>query len=183
MHGRLVAAAHDVFAARGLSAGLNEIAAHAGVGVGTVYRHFPDKEQLIEVALHAEFEALLALVDVGLQTDSPWDGLTHVLRESAAMAVANRGLRDLSFGTSQGRDTVQHEEERLMPRLDELLQAARAEGVLRPDVVAEDLVMLIIMVSELVYRTDRVTPGTYGRYLDMVIDGLRVRSDGGCSAP
>lgn len=178
-HRRLVAAAHDVFAARGLSAGLNEVAARAGVGVGTVYRHFPDKQQLIEVALHAEFEALLALVDAGLHARTAWDGLAHVLRESAAMAVANRGLRDVSFGSLRSRDAVRHEGEHLARRLEALLQAARAEGVLRPEVVADDLVMIVLMVSDLAYRTDEVSPGAYRRYLDLVIDGLRARSGGG----
>ncbi|TFC04093.1 TetR/AcrR family transcriptional regulator [Cryobacterium adonitolivorans] len=170
---RLIASARDVFAAQGLAAGLNEVASHAGVGVGTVYRHFPDKQELIEVALNDAFESLIALMERNLEINSPWRALERALRDSVAMAVANRGLRDLTFLSSRGRESVQVERARLNPLIERMLHAARVEGELRQDVVVDDLVMIMLMVSDFAYRSEAVRPGAYRRYLDMLIEGLR----------
>src|SRR3982751_2657327 len=82
---RIVVAAREVFAAKGLNASLDDVAHHAGVGVGTVYRRFPTKEALLEVALDERFEEHVRAAEVALTAPTGWDGLVGFLRQAAEM--------------------------------------------------------------------------------------------------
>src|SRR3954451_20998189 len=95
---RLLAAAAEVFARRGLEAGLDEIARHAGVGTGTVYRRFPDKSLLIDALFESRFQDLVAVAESALVMDDPWAGLVWFLERSITMQQADRGLKELLFG-------------------------------------------------------------------------------------
>ncbi|MCA9877194.1 MAG: TetR/AcrR family transcriptional regulator [Thermomicrobiales bacterium] len=177
---RLIAAAREVFATRGLSAGLNEIAHHAGVGVGTAYRHFSDRESLIEAALRDRVEAMASVAEQGLGAPTGWDGLVQVLREAAAMMVADVGLRDVALSNPRCLDVMAEMDTRVGPVIAALLARAQAEGSVRPDVTVPDLHVLLIMVTEFAQRSAAVEPHVYRRYLELFIDGLRpgsARSD------
>jgi len=170
---RIIAAAGEVFATQGIGAGLNEIAHHAGLAIGTVYRRFPDKDALVQAALHEEFEALVALADEGLAEATAWDGLTSVFRRVVDMNVASRGLRDLAFSSEHGRRQVEALRPGMESRIETLLDRARAEGSLRPDVTVVDFFMMMLMVTEFAYRTAAVQPNAYRRYLELLITSLR----------
>ena len=170
---RIIDAAREVFATQGIGAGLNEIAHHAGLAVGTVYRRFPDKDALVQTALRDEFEALVALADEGLAEATGWDGLTTVFRRAVAMNVASRGLRDLAFSSDHGRRHVEALRPGMESRVKALLDRARAEGSLRPDVTVVDFFMMMLMVTEFAYRTAAVQPDAYRRYLELLITSLR----------
>ncbi len=175
---RIIDAAREVFAAEGVAAGLNDVAHHAGVGIGTVYRHFPDKDVLVHAALREEMENLVAVIDEGLTADSAWDGLTHVFRRAVAMSVACRGLRDVAFSLGYGPqhdDVYRHV---LAPRIEELLARARAQGVVRPDITVADLIMLMLMLTEFAQRSSPVQPDAYRRYVELVITALHPSSHG-----
>src|SRR5215216_4777906 len=89
---RILDAAADLFADKGLSVGLDEIAHHAGVGVGTAYRRFPDKRQLIEALFDERLDRLVELAERGLAADDAWEGLTGFLEQATELQIANRGL-------------------------------------------------------------------------------------------
>src|SRR3954471_19846352 len=76
---RILAAAREVFARRGLDAGLDEIARHAGVGTGTVYRRFPDKNKLVEALFEERLDQVLACAQRAAEHPDPWEGLTTAL--------------------------------------------------------------------------------------------------------
>lgn len=99
---RLLAAAREVFRDRGVAATLNDVAHHAGLGVGTVYRHFANKEELID----ALFEDMVETVDryVHEAADEPdaWLGLTRALRQVCEVQAFDRGLREVMLGTGRG---------------------------------------------------------------------------------
>jgi AcrR family transcriptional regulator len=175
---RIIDAAREVFAARGASVGLNDIAHHAGVGVGTVYRHFPDKEVLVEIALQQHLAGLAALVDEGLAADAPWEAFAHVLRRAVEMNVADRGLRDVAFSSGRGREQVDALREGIGPGMGELLRRAQQDGSARPDITVTDLVLLMLMLTEFAQRSTAVSPDAYRRYLDLVIGSLRAQPDG-----
>ncbi|MGX6607928.1 TetR/AcrR family transcriptional regulator [Micromonosporaceae bacterium Da 78-11] len=174
---RIIDAAREVFAVQGVGAGLNDIAHHAGVGIGTVYRHFPDKDVLVDTALADQFAALVDLVDQGLAAPTAWAGLTHVVRQSVAMNVADRGLRDVAFSSGRGRLQVDALRDGLALRMELLLQRARSEGVLRPDLTVADLIMIMLMLTEFAHRSAPVRPDAYRRYLELMIGSLRPGPD------
>ncbi|WP_285566518.1 TetR/AcrR family transcriptional regulator [Streptomyces sp. RTGN2] len=174
--GRTIDAAREVFAAQGVGAGLNEIAHHAGVGIGTICRHFPDKQVLVDAALGDRFTELTALVDHGLAAATAWEGLTHVMRQAVAMNVADRGLRDIVFSSRHGRRRADALRDGLAPRLEQLLQRAQREGAVRPDLTVADLVMIMLMLTEFAHRSSPVRPDAYSRYLELIISSLRPQS-------
>src|SRR3954451_11483124 len=99
---RILAAAADAFAEGGLAVTMDEIARCAGVGVGTVYRRFPDKELLIEALFEQRLEELVALAEDALAHDDPWDGLVAFLERLLAVQAGDRGLKEVALGTAHG---------------------------------------------------------------------------------
>lgn len=170
---RIIEAARDLFARQGLGPGLNDVARHAGVGVGTVYRHFPNKEALIRAALQGRADDMLAVAQDGLSAPSGWDGLTHVLRGFVALHIADRGVRDLALGTSYGEAQIKEMRARLVPLIAEVLERARAEGAIRASISLSDLMLIMVMITELANQSASIAPGAHERYLDLMLDALR----------
>lgn len=174
---RILASAREVFGRRGLEATLDDIAHHAGLGVGTVYRRFPSKEALLEVALEERLEQHAQAAEAALRAPTAWAGLTAFLRDAAEMHAADRGLRDVALGAGVGLRHFAGIRDRVVPILTQLIERAHAEGSLRPDFTVEDLPMVMMMVSEVAHHSQEVRPEAYVRYLQLLIDGLR-RSPG-----
>jgi AcrR family transcriptional regulator len=170
---RVIAAAREVFAARGLNASLDDVARHAGVGVGTVYRRFPSKEALLEVALDERLEEHVRAAEAALAAPTGWDGLIQFLRRAAEMQAADRGLRDLVLGADLHARHKARARDRIEPLVRQLVDRAHGEGSLRPDVTVEDLPLLLMMVTEVAHHSHTVRPDVYARYLQLLIDGLR----------
>ncbi|WP_433794168.1 TetR/AcrR family transcriptional regulator [Actinoplanes sp. CA-252034] len=174
---RIVEAAGEVFATRGFAATLDDVAHHAGVGVGTVYRRFPTKEELIDAVFTDRLEDLVTLAEEALAAESAWEGLTGFLRTSARWHAADRGLRDAAL--SMGEQHFKQAGEQIVPLLEQLMERAHAEGTLRPDAGFHDFPIIMAMVTEMAQHSEGCRPGLYERYLEMVIDGLRARPDNG----
>lgn len=176
---RIIEAARAEFAARGLAATFDDIAQRAGVGVGTVYRRFPTKEALLEVALEEHMEQHARLAEEALDAPTGWAGLTMFLSRAAEMHAADRGLRDVALGADIEIRHLERARDKIEPYVRQLVARAQAEGSLRDDLVMEDLPLLMMMISELAYHGHVVTPGFYQRYLQLLIDGLRRSPDAG----
>lgn len=181
---RILVAAAEVFARRGLDAGLDEIARHAGVGVGTVYRRFPDKAQLITALFDSRVEALLEVAQEGLAMPVAWDGLQHFLVRSIEMQQADRGLKELLFGEGcppaaleAAGSAFSRQLADLIPIVQELMNRAKAAGDLRPDVSATDLAMIQFMLHSAGSFTATLRPELWRRQLGLLLDGLRTRRD------
>ena len=97
---RILDTAGQLFAERGLGVSLDEIARHAGVGVGTVYRRFPDKDQLIDALFEARIGEILAVATASLEISDPWEALVHFLERSMELQVKDRALKELLHGTT-----------------------------------------------------------------------------------
>src|SRR5271154_473463 len=82
---RLVAAARQLFALRGVEVSVREVARHAGVGVGTLYRHFPTREDLVDAVLEDAFEELIAIAQTALAEADPWRGFTRFIEEALVL--------------------------------------------------------------------------------------------------
>ncbi|BBH66871.1 TetR family transcriptional regulator [Actinoplanes sp. OR16] len=168
---RIIEAAHEVFATRGFAATLDDVAHHAGVGVGTVYRRFPTKESLVEAVFTDRLEDMVTLAEEALTADSAWDGLVDFFRRAARMHAADRGLRDAAL--SIDADHFGQVGEHMLPLLQQIIDRAHAEGTLRPDAGMHDFPIILAMVTELAQNSTACRPEIYERYLSLLLDGLR----------
>ncbi|MEA2341040.1 MAG: hypothetical protein QOG11_1117 [Solirubrobacteraceae bacterium] len=178
---RILEAAGEVFAERGLGVTLDEIARHAGVGVGTVYRRYPDKHALIDALFEERLDALAALAEEALADPDPWRGFVSFLERSFELQAADRGLKELVCGTPHGRDRVADARARLKPLGEALVSRAQAAGALRADAAGPDLPLIHVMVGAVLDASGSVRPELWRRFLAIVVDGLRAQP--GAHAP
>lgn len=176
---RILVAAAEVFAKRGLDAGLDEIARHAGVGTGTVYRRFPDKAKLIAALFESRMNDVIAVAESALAMPDAWDGLVYFLETTIEMQLADRGLKEVLFGercpanVSADRSRFAAKRDRLVPMLSDIVERAKAAGQLRPDVSVTDLSVVQVMLHGVGTFTAAVEPELWRRQLVILLDGLR----------
>jgi len=167
---RILQAAREVFADRGLDASLDQIAAHAGVGVGTVYRRFPDKDALIDALFEERIDEVAAAAQHALSAPDPWEGLVGFLQEGNALSAYDRGLRQVL--RSRGAHKTERAREKVVPIATELVARAQRAGALRADLDPLDLPVIQLMVSAVADMTHEVSPELWQRALTIIIDGL-----------
>src|ERR1700733_5990108 len=122
---RILDAARELFAEQGLGVTLNDVAHHAGVGVGTVYRRFPEKAHLVEELFEQQIAQLVALVEEALADPDPWRGLTGFLRRNLEMQACARAFRQIILGTREGAERVAQLRDRMFPLAAKLVQRAK----------------------------------------------------------
>lgn len=181
---RLLAAGREVFAQRGLSATLNDVAHRAGVGVGTAYRRFANKEELIEAILVQQVEELEAILREALAESDPWTGVVSYLERSLAIQAEDRGVAQVLSGQFAPPQRFDWSRDRLAPLVNRLVDRARDAGAVRDDVTGTDLVLLQVALTAIA-TTAQDAPTVpdrsdvdqlYRRYLWIALDGLRPRS-------
>ncbi|AWN30453.1 MULTISPECIES: TetR/AcrR family transcriptional regulator [unclassified Streptomyces] len=177
---RIIAAAQEVFAERGLDVTLDDVAHHAGVGVGTVYRRFGGREELVEAVFEDEALRVVALAEQALAHEDPWDGLVEYFLAAAQRFADNRGLREVLLGHVDGRPRVAAARERLMPAVGALIARAQQDGRLRDDIERTDFPLIQIMLGAVTQHSRTITPDLWKRYLTLILDGIR-RDRGGPS--
>jgi AcrR family transcriptional regulator len=171
---RLLAAARKVFAVRGLAVTLDDIAHHAGLGVGTVYRRFPTKEALVEALFEDRLDQLVELAEQAVESADSWQGFAAFLTATAEMHVSDRGMREVLLATGYGRDRVARVRARLIEPVASLIARAQADGYLRADLQAQDVPIMQLMIGEVAQYTADVDPQLWRRYLTVLLDGLRL---------
>jgi AcrR family transcriptional regulator len=174
---RILEAAAEAFAERGLAVTMDEIADRAEVGVGTVYRRFPDKELLIEALVEDHLAAIVERGEQALAEEDPWAALLGFLEYSLELQADDRGLREVLLSTGPGRERIVLARERLEPLVYELVERAEAAGRMRPDARGSDIPLVMMMIGGAVDFTRPVAPDAWRRMFAVVIDGLRARED------
>jgi AcrR family transcriptional regulator len=119
----------------------------AGVGVGTVYRRFPDKEELIDALFEQSINRIAALAEEGVANPDPWAGLVGFFERALEEQARHRGLKELLLSDAHGRERVALGRARIPPRVEALVARAQASGDLRPDVMATDLPLIQLMLG------------------------------------
>lgn len=170
---RLLAAARELFAERGLNVTLNEIARHAGVGVGTAYRRFANKEEVIDALFDKGLEDIAAAATDALRDPDAWSGLTGFLERSLHMQFGDRGLNEIMNNTALGDVRVGEARDRIAPLIHELVQRAKAQGVVRSDLDQSDLIFVQLGLSAIMESSRGIEPELYRRYLAIFLDGIR----------
>ena len=171
---KILTAAAQVFAEQGLDATLDEVAAAAGVGVGTVYRRFPDKDALIAALFDNAVDEIASLAHAAAKRPNSWEALVWFLEEALQRQCSNRGLRDVVVGSTYAEDHMAHAKQRITPSIELLVARAQRDGYLRTDVVAADFPIIEMMISFLGNLTASVAPELWRRYLTIILDGLVV---------
>ena len=169
---RLLAAADAAFTQHGAEASLEDIARRAAVGIGTLYRHFPTRQILLEATFGGRLDALRDEADNLASTAPPMPALTTWLRSLLRYVTEFRGLSELVMTTMRNRNSELHASGAGMRRAGgRLLSRAQATGEVRPDLDDADL---ILMVNGIVWAAERVPGEDHAqRLLAVMIDGLR----------
>jgi AcrR family transcriptional regulator len=169
--------ARELFACKGLHVGLDEIARHAGVGVGTVYRRFPDKEALIGELFDDRIQTLVSRLDDAATISDDWEAFRAFVATFAQMQAEDRGLKELMFkGDQVGRKDVARDQ--IKPRVGAMIARAQAAGVVRADLATPDMALVNIMLGTLADAARDTDPEVWKRALTIVLDGLVVARDG-----
>jgi AcrR family transcriptional regulator len=173
----VLAAAKELFAEQGLDAQMPEIARAAKVGVGTVYRHFPTKDDLIEALVDERFERIAARGTQAIEEakEDPWQAFRDYMHFSVGLQANDRALSqvmssrpDLMRSYAEGSGTLELSEK--------LLTMAQKSGELRKDAEVEDIPMIICGLGHVTSAavSGRMAPGmSWERFLALVLDGLR----------
>ncbi|PRY39550.1 TetR/AcrR family transcriptional regulator [Umezawaea tangerina] len=168
----IVEAAAEVLAEQGTAVDVREIARRGGVGMGTLYRHFPKKEDLVRTVLHQDFtrwadSARRAAADA----EDPWAALTDFYEQALAGYARHRAIMENFELTWAEPDLDGIRQLRLV--IDELCARAGAAGLLRPGVTTDDLLLLLVSLGHAVRITDDCRPRMWTRLLHISLDGLR----------
>jgi AcrR family transcriptional regulator len=170
---RLVASARELFAQSGVEVSVEEITHHAGLGMGTLYRHFPTKDDLIDAVLEDSFAELIAFAQEGVAAPDPWAAFTDFLERSLALHASNRGLKDVLASGERGRERAESMRSRIRPLLRTMIERAQSQGTLRADFTAEDLPLLFWTSNRVIEMTAAIAPAYWRRHLALLLDGMR----------
>jgi len=175
---RILKAASEAFNERGLEVSLDEIARYAGVGVGTVYRRFQTKEDLVEALFVDRIDSIAAIAEEALQAPDPWSGLVSFMEQMAEMLAADLGLRQMLMFATYGQDRVAYARQRNAPLVQRLVERAQAAGQLRSDLKQTDIPFIVFLLAEAAQLARGACPGIWRRYLTLILDGLRPGREG-----
>jgi AcrR family transcriptional regulator len=172
-HDALVAAARAAFAERGTSAPLEDVAERAGLGIGTLYRHFPTRQALLEAVYVDEVEAMARAAE-DLSELPPWDALSQWLHQYVGFAATKRALNEALLEAAPDSDVLLSCRTAIVGAGTALIERAQREGAVRADTNFIDVVRMVGGIA-LVPTAD---PGQKERMLDLALDGLRYRPQG-----
>jgi AcrR family transcriptional regulator len=171
---RVLEAAKAVFSAGGAEASLEAVARSAGVGIGTLYRHFPTREALYEAVYRREVQHLADLAEALKQEAEPVEALRHWMRSNVRFVATKKGMSAaLALAAYKNSALFSYSFARLTQAVGGLLERAIAAGAIRDDITPEDLLRALVGMC---YMHDQ--PGwqtSVLRLLDVFIDGLRLR--------
>ena len=171
---RLVAAGREVFAERGFEASLDEVAHRAGVGVGTAYRRFPNKEALIDEIFEERIREIAAVREQALALEDPGAGLQSFIADLLRFQASDRGLKQAFHERDASHERMTEAKAVLQPMITELIERSQAAGKLRPDITPTDVMVGVMMLGTVIDATREIRPDAWRRYMALALDGLAV---------
>jgi AcrR family transcriptional regulator len=166
---RILKAARAVFSDKGIEAQIDDVAKRAKVGVGTVYRHFPTKEALVDAVVRERFEAIAGYAREALEHEDAWEGFCQMIWRAAGGNAADRAFCEIVAFTDQSHVV---EETGLAASTRQLIERAKAQGKMRDDATETDVGIMMCGAGS-VMRAMFTEPDVWRRYLTLMLDGLR----------
>ena len=170
---RILAAARTLFSERGLDVGVDEIARAAGVGMGTLYRRFPTKDDLVVATVQERLELLVAEIERAAEIPGAAESLTGALHALGHRIAEDRGFFDAVHDRLRQGGRMDAVREGVLGALRPLLERAQAEGAVRDDIVVRDLTLLVASVARQPALHTARQPLLWQRSLAVVLDGQR----------
>ncbi len=168
----ILAAARETFAEYGLGASLEEIAARARVGIATLYRRFPSRQQLVAAALVDKVATYADAAQAALAIDDPWTGFCGYVEAICELQAGDRGLADLLSMNLPADGQVEQLRRTAHDHTITLIERAKAAGKLRADFVGEDLLILLIANAAIVHVTRDQAQRASRRLVALAIDAF-----------
>ena len=172
---RILSAAKIAFAEAGVHAQMEDVARRAGVGVGTVYRHFPTKEALIGELLAQKFRLLLEGAREALHVDDPWEAFAGTLRRNAELMAADATVQDALMRVEADWSYAEEARDELKATFAIVVERAKAAGVIRDDFTIEDVPMLMCGLCSTMAAGPPGEAFDWRRHLELMLDGIRAR--------
>ena len=168
---RILEAAAEVFAAQGLEATLADVAERAGVGVGTIYRRFSDKDALIAALVADQSARVIAVVDDAQHRSTGWESFCALVENLASLLISDLAIEELVL-SEQMRPHIGELLNELGPRVTTIIRRAQKEGSLRKGVTFGDLPPLLVMLISASDLTSAAQPGAWRRYLEFLLSAM-----------
>ena len=172
-HQRLIAAAQREFAARGVDASLERIARDAGVAIGTLYRHFPTRLDLLMAAFEPRLREFLDGANNALEMDDPWEGFVYYLENLFRVQAGDRGFNDFLSRRFPGNADSERIHDLMCRQIEDVLTRAQEAGQVRPDIAQADIVNLIWSNGRMIDATSTTAPNAWRRQLYLMLDAYR----------
>jgi AcrR family transcriptional regulator len=171
---RILEAAKEVFGEEGADAQMDDVARRAGVGVGTVYRHFPNKDVLMGELVTEKFRGFTEAAEEALGQEDAWDAFSELLHRTAEHMAENVALQDALRTTGKAFEYAEPARLELNAATDKLIRRAQRQGTMRKDFKAEELGMLM---GGLCASMSGPIPeeSNWERHLEILLDGLRAK--------
>ena len=169
---RVIDTARAVFAEQGLDASTNEIARRAGVGVATLFRRFPTREDLVAATFADKMHAYASAIDDALADPDSWHGFCAYIERVCQMQADDRGFADVLTLTFPTAKAFEQERARSMVSLTELLDRAKATGRLRQDFVHQDVPLILMANAGVVAATRDTAPDAWRRVVGYLVQSF-----------
>ena len=170
---KLLAAAQREFAAHGVDASLEKIARDAGVAIGTLYRHFPTRLDLLMAAFKPRLQEFLDGAAKALAMDDPWEGFVCYLENLFGVQAGDRGFNDFLSRRFPGNADTERIHDQMCRQIEDVLTRAQEAGEARSDITQADIVNLIWSNGRIIDATSATAPNAWRRYLYLMLDAYR----------
>ncbi|MFB8278892.1 TetR/AcrR family transcriptional regulator [Nocardia colli] len=170
---RIIAAARELFADHGLEITLDDVAERAGVGVGTVYRRFANKKELITEVFEQSITEFAEAAESAYRHADPWFGLVEFFEYACRHMAKNRGFSEVMLELEDDVDRFVVVRDRIKPTVTGIVDRAREAGMLAPGIEPSDFFALIHMVDGIAEFARPVNPDVWQRYMAIVLNGVR----------
>jgi AcrR family transcriptional regulator len=174
---RILDAAAQLFAERGLSVPLEDIARSAGVGVATLYRRFPTRTDLAAATFERNISSYTEAVDKALANPRPWEGFRALVFDVCELQARDAGLRDLVTTAFPASSEIERRVRETVEKVKVLIARAQDDGALRRDVVVADLVMMTVANAGILAATSHNAPDAWRRFAALTVEAFRARRD------
>jgi AcrR family transcriptional regulator len=168
-----VVAAAELFAERGLTVPLEDVARAAEVGVATLYRRFPTRAELAMAVFERNISSYMDVVDRALADPRPWESFRDLVVALCALQASDPGLRAILTTAFPPSSQIERQTAQIVEKVGEVLVRAQADGSLRPDLAVGDVVVMVLANAGVVEATRTHAPDAWRRFAALMVDAFR----------